>query len=40
MASIYDERALELHAQYRGKLAVQSKVSLATKDDLSVYYTP
>jgi len=40
MASSYDAQALEQHAAHRGKLAVVSKVALATRDDLSVYYTP
>lgn len=34
------ERALELHARHRGKIAVVSKVPLSTVDDLSLAYTP
>ncbi len=34
------ERALELHRANKGKLAVKSKVSVTTKDDLSLVYTP
>lgn len=33
-------RSLDLHAQLKGKLEVKSKVSIATKDDLSLVYTP
>lgn len=40
MASLYDEKALEQHKYYKGKLWVVSKVPLETKDDLSIYYTP
>jgi len=36
----YWQLSLEKHFQYKGKLAVQSKVPLETKDDLSTYYTP
>jgi malate dehydrogenase (oxaloacetate-decarboxylating) len=32
--------ALELHKKYQGKLAVQSKVEIKTKEDLSWAYTP
>ncbi len=38
--SDYDTSALELHKKHRGKIAVVSKVPLATKDDLSRAYTP
>ncbi len=34
------EKALEMHKKYRGKLEVQSKVQLKTREDLSVAYTP
>src|SRR3989344_6095310 len=34
------EEALKLHKDNRGKLAVKSKVKVATKDDLSLVYTP
>jgi len=36
----YDAESLRLHAQHHGKLAVASKVSLDSSDDLSVAYTP
>ncbi len=36
---IYKE-ALELHEKHKGKLEVRSKVSLKTKQDLSLAYTP
>lgn len=34
------EAALKLHKENRGKLATQSKVSVKTKEDLSLVYTP
>jgi malate dehydrogenase (oxaloacetate-decarboxylating) len=37
--AIYKE-ALELHEKHKGKLEVRSKVSLKTKQDLSLAYTP
>jgi malate dehydrogenase (oxaloacetate-decarboxylating) len=36
----YDKESVELHAQLHGKLGVRSKVSLASKHDLSLAYTP
>jgi len=36
----YYKESLKLHAKYRGKLAVVSKVPLKNKDDLSTAYTP
>ncbi len=36
----YTTRALDAHKQYQGKIAVQSKVPVATTDDLSVWYSP
>jgi malate dehydrogenase (oxaloacetate-decarboxylating) len=36
----YARRSVELHAKTHGKLAVASKVPLATRDDLSLAYTP
>ena len=36
----YYKTSLALHAKRRGKLEVRSKVPLATKDDLSMAYTP
>ena len=37
--SIY-ERSLKFHEAHQGKIALKSKVSLKTKDDLSLAYTP
>lgn len=34
------QRALQLHEEKRGKLAIKSKVSLETAEDLSLAYTP
>lgn len=36
----YAKLSIEKHAQYKGKLAVHSKVPLNTREDLSTYYTP
>ena len=36
----YDQMAIDMHAKYRGKIAVRSKVALKTMDDLSTAYTP
>ncbi|MBS7528448.1 NAD-dependent malic enzyme [Fusibacter paucivorans] len=36
----YNEKALELHEKYRGKIEVTSKFALETRDDLSTAYTP
>ena len=36
----YYKKALELHAEHRGKLEVCSKVPVKTRDDLSTAYTP
>mgnify|MGYP001581525232 CR=1 FL=1 len=36
----YFERSLQLHADHKGKWTMGSKVPLATKDDLSLAYTP
>lgn len=36
----YRREAIRLHERLRGKLTVQSKVALKTKDDLSLAYTP
>ena len=35
-----NERSLQLHEQWAGKLAISSKCRLNTKEDLSVAYTP
>jgi len=39
MSDVY-QNSLKMHEKYRGKLAIVSKVSLLTKDDLSLAYTP
>jgi len=36
----YWEISIKKHKEYKWKLAVQSKVPLNNKDDLSIYYTP
>ena len=36
----YAKESLRLHGQWRGKIEVISKVPLATKEDLSLAYTP
>ncbi len=36
----YYQKSLEIHKQYKGKLSVQSKIPLNTKEDLSTIYTP
>lgn len=36
----YNEKALEMHASFKGKIEVQSKVKLETREDLSTAYTP
>ena len=36
----YYAESLKLHAAHRGKIAVESKVPLETRDDLSTAYTP
>lgn len=36
----FKQLAIQKHSEYKGKLAVVSKVPLASKDDLSTYYTP
>ena len=35
-----DSRAIALHKQHQGKLAIVSKVPLAKADDLTLAYTP
>jgi len=34
------KRSLEAHEKSKGKLSIETKVDLKTKDDLSIYYTP
>jgi malate dehydrogenase (oxaloacetate-decarboxylating) len=36
----YTQQSLELHARTRGKIEIKSKVSLNTREDLSLAYTP
>ena len=36
----YTQQSLDLHARTRGKIEIKSKVSLNTKEDLSMAYTP
>lgn len=36
----YNKKSLELHTKKQGKIEIASKVSLKTKDDLSLVYTP
>ena len=36
----YAKESLKLHGEWAGKLEVVSRVSVATKDDLSLAYTP
>jgi len=36
----YNKLALEMHKKYQGKISVESKVEVASKDDLSIAYTP
>jgi malate dehydrogenase (oxaloacetate-decarboxylating) len=36
----FARRALELHARYRGKVAMQAKVPVGGADDLAVWYSP
>lgn len=36
----YNQEALKVHEQYKGKLRVECPAPLKTRDDLSVAYTP
>ncbi|MCK5320624.1 NADP-dependent malic enzyme [Candidatus Parcubacteria bacterium] len=36
----YNKQALKLHKKYRGKIEINSKIPLNSKDDLSAAYTP
>ena len=36
----YNQAALQMHEEHRGKAAVQSKVKVENRDDLSTAYTP
>ena len=40
MSKDYAQQSLELHEQWRGKIEVQARVPVASKDDLSLAYTP
>ena len=36
----YNQAALQMHEEHHGKVAVQSKVKVENRDDLSTAYTP
>ena len=36
----YNKAALEMHESHHGKVGIVSKVQVATRDDLSIAYTP
>ncbi|MEG2882023.1 MAG: malic enzyme-like NAD(P)-binding protein [Christensenella sp.] len=36
----YEQKALEMHKKWRGKIEITSRVPLKTREDLSVAYTP
>ena len=36
----YNEMALKMHEEHKGKISVTSKVAVKTRDDLSTAYTP
>lgn len=36
----YAKEALRLHAEWKGKLDINPKMEINTKDDLSLAYTP
>ena len=36
----YAKESLRLHAQWRGKIEVKATVPVATREDLSLAYTP
>lgn len=36
----YNEEALRLHEEHKGKVAIASKIAIKTRDDLSTAYTP
>ncbi len=36
----YNKQSIKLHKRYQGKFEIKSRVSLKTKDDLSLAYTP
>jgi len=36
----YQEKAIEMHEKWKGKLEIKSRVQLNNKDDLSIAYTP
>ncbi len=36
----YNKEALKMHEKYTGKITVESKIELKTKDDMSIAYTP
>ena len=38
--SDYFERSLIMHEQLRGKISVHNKLTIASRNDLSIAYTP
>ena len=36
----YAKESLRLHTQWKGKIEIQARVPVETKDDLSLAYTP
>ncbi|MDZ7808421.1 MAG: hypothetical protein U5K71_15115 [Gracilimonas sp.] len=36
----YAKLALEAHQKYKGKISIEPKMPLESKDDLSIAYTP
>jgi malate dehydrogenase (oxaloacetate-decarboxylating) len=36
----YNKEALKMHEKFKGKISVESKIELKTKDDMSIAYTP
>ena len=36
----YNKEALIMHEKNKGKISVESKIALKTKDDMSIAYTP
>lgn len=36
----YNKEALKMHEKHKGKITVESKIELKTKDDMSIAYTP
>ncbi|HBX66573.1 MAG TPA: NAD-dependent malic enzyme, partial [Balneolaceae bacterium] len=40
MSKDYAKLAIEAHKKAKGKISIESKMPLETKDDLSIAYTP